>query len=132
MDVSEAPVDVYVDFDPDRPSGYDPATGEPKKLADHPLLLRDMPEQQWMSVPGAGGFGGSSFSLWYPGGGPGSPYRRIPTTFLFMLDQFRGNAPTGGLVDESDEFNNGVSVTIDRFDEINGASGTFLIGCWYS
>ncbi|MCP4203390.1 MAG: hypothetical protein GY769_15840 [bacterium] len=49
-----------------------------------------------------------------------------------MLDQHRGNQPPGGIVDESNEGNNGVSVLIDKYDEINGSTGTYLIGCWYS
>lgn len=130
LDVEEAPVDVYVDFDPSRPYGYDPATGVPRTLADYPEYLRDRPVQKWMNVPRAGGFGGVSFSLWYPDGGPGYPYRRVPTQFFLILDQFRGGAP--GLVDENNEGNNGVIVLIDRYDEINGRTGGFAIGCWYN
>jgi hypothetical protein len=88
-----------------------------------------MPEQQYMSVPGAGSMGGAAFSLWYPDGGPGSHYRRIPTRFEFTLDQQRGGRP--GVIDESNEGNNGASVTIDRYDEKNGATNNYLIGCWY-
>ena len=42
LNVSEAPVDVYVDFDGDRPYGVDNATGEPITLEeyDEDLLLK--------------------------------------------------------------------------------------------
>ncbi|MDH3336723.1 MAG: hypothetical protein OER22_02175 [Gammaproteobacteria bacterium] len=132
LDANEAPIDIYVDFDPDRPYGVNNETGEPLTLEEFDSdLLRDMPDQQWMSTPRAGNFGGAAFSLWYPDGGPGSRYRRIPTKFTITLDQFRGNNPTGGTIDESDETNNGVGVIIDRYDAINGATGRRLIGCWY-
>ncbi len=133
MDLSatEAPVDVYVTFDPERPYGVD-EDGEPIDLEQYdPSLLQDMPAQQWMSVPQGGNFGGAAFSLWYVEGGPGSRYRRVPTEFTVFLDQFRGNNPTGGTIDESNEMNNGVSVQIDRYDDINGRTGTYAIGCWY-
>ena len=133
LDTSEAPVDIYVHFDGSRPYGVDNETGEPLTLEEYDeALLQDMPEQHWMFVPKAGDFGGVAFSLLYPEGGPGSVYRRIPTSFTVHLDQYRGNNPTGGVIDESDEGNNGVGVIIDRYDEINGRTGTYLIGCWYS
>jgi hypothetical protein len=130
LNVTEAPIDVYVTFDPDRPYGVDNATGKPKKLGDFPELLMDRPDQQTMSVPRAGAFGGASFSLWYPDGGPGSRYRRIPTRFDIFIDQYRGGNP--GVIKESNENNNGASVIIDRYDEISGHTGTFAIGCWYN
>lgn len=131
LNVTDAPVDVYVDFDPERPYGYDASTGEPDSLKDRPELLRDIPEpEKRMSVPRGGAFGGAAFSLWYVDGGPGYPYRRVPTQFTVFLDQGRGGNP--GVVDESDEGNNGVVVLIDRYDEISGRTGTYAIGCWYS
>jgi hypothetical protein len=133
LSVSEAPVDVYVSFDGSRPYGVDNETGEPLTLEEvDQRLLQDMPDQQWMSVPRAGDFGGVAFTLWYPEGGPGSRYRRIPISFTIMLDQYRGNNPPGGTVDESNEQNNIVTVVIDRYDEINGNTGTYSIGCWYN
>ena len=130
LDVQEAPVDIYVDFDPNRPYGVDNATGEPIMLSESPNLLMDMPDQQYMAVPGGGEFGGVLYNLQYPDGGPGSRYRRIPTSFTVFLDQMRGGAR--GWVEEIDEFNNGVGVLIDRYDEISGNTGTYLIHCWYS
>lgn len=130
LDIEEAPIDVYVDFDPNSPYGYDGTTGEPRKLGDYPELLRDRPEQQYMSVPRAGLFGGAVFTIWYSDEGSGSPYRRIPTRFVIILDQYRGGAP--GLIAESNEGNNGVTVEIDRYDERNSSTGKYLIGCWYN
>jgi len=126
-----APIDVYVDFYPDTPWGNDNATGEPIMLGDirDGALLRDMPEQQWMSTPPANSYGGASFREWYPDGGPGSWYVKIPKRFFICLDQFRGNSPSGGTIDESNEFNNCINVEIDR-DRYEAAGGRQA--CFYS
>jgi len=129
LNVSEAPIDIYVDFDPDRPWGVDSETGNPLTLgAAAPNLLRDMPDQRYMSAPRAGNLGGASFTEWYVDQGSGAvTRRRIPTQFLVMLDQFRGNNPAGGTIDESDEGNNGIQVVIDK----EGFDATPNYRCWF-
>lgn len=130
-DVAQAPLDVEVHFDPNRQCGYDGSTGVPRRCGDSPDLLVDHPPQQWTSVPKGGGFGATSFSLLYTDGGPGYETRRVPTRFEVTLDQFRGNAPPGGAIAESNERNNSASVPITDYDTVNGYTGTLLRSCWY-
>jgi hypothetical protein len=133
INTSQAPVDVLVNLDPDRPYTKDNATGATVTVGQAaPEVLMSYPEQQWMSVPKAGNFGGSSFSVFYADAGPGAWTRLVPTKFSVTLDQYRRNNPPRGTITETDELNNGISVVIDRYDEINGATGKLLIWCWYA
>lgn len=130
---SQAPIDVSVNLDPNRPYSKDNTTGATITLGQaDPEKLLDYPEQQWMSVPRAGNFGGSAFTVFYADAGPGAWTRLVPTRFTATLDQYRRNNPPKGTITEANEGNNGLSVQIDRYDEINGATATYLIWCWYA
>lgn len=109
--------------------GVDSQTDERLILGEaDPNSLRDMPDQRYMTVPRAGNLGGASFTEWYVDQGSGAvTRRRIPTKFFVILDQFRGNNPAGGMIDESKENNNGIQVIIDK----EGFDAAPAGRCWF-